>query len=229
MDNKVNAEQNLAKMTQNMFQEGLYQVFVRETATSPPPPAAQVPAESEELYNVRIHRWFGTVVNTRVLVAGAVQIISALACLLFTVTHACVTYNCSVSMITPVWSSLSYLAAGCLAMHVQRKANQLKVITLMGLNIFSLLFGFSALLANSVNSIQPVSLPSREQRAGSNVAKASSIAFSTQCFLASVYILFLSWKGLYRYSPSYIKAYSRLSQNQDETSGSLLEQEDIDL
>lgn len=210
-----------------MFQEGLYQVFVRETPPSPPP--AQAPADNEELYDVRIHRWFGTVVNTRVLVAGAVQIISALACLLFTVTHACVTYNCSVTMITPVWSSLCYLAAGCLAIGVQKRANQLKVITLMGLNIFSLLFGFSALLANSVSSTEPVSLPTREQRAGSNVAKGSSITFSVQCFLASVYILFLSWKGLHRYSPTYIKAYSRLPQNQDETNGPLLEQEDINL
>lgn len=215
-------------MTQNMFQEGLYQVFVRETPPSPPPPT-QVPADNEELYNVRIHRWFGTVVNTRVLVAGAVQIVGALACLLFTVTHACVTYNCSVTMITPVWSSLCYLAAGCLAIGVQKRANQLKVITLMGLNIFSLLFGFSALLANSVNSIEPVSLSTKQQRAGSSVAKGSSIAFSTQCFLASVYILFLSWKGLHRYSPTYMKAYSRLPQNQDETDGPLLEQEDMNL
>ncbi|CAJ1056865.1 uncharacterized protein si:dkey-30c15.13 [Xyrichtys novacula] len=214
-------------MTQNMFQEGLYQVFVRET-----PPASlssRVTADTEELCNARIHRWFGTVVNTRVLLAGAVQIIGALACILFTVTYACVSYSCSVTMTTPVWSSLCYLAAGCLAIEVQRKANQPKVISLMGLNIFSLLFGFSALLANSVNSKESTPLTLKEQRAGSIVAKGSSVAFTVQCFLASVYILFLSWKGLRRYSPAHNQTYSRVSQNQDETHGPLLEQEEVNL
>lgn len=120
-------------MTQNMFQEGLYQVFFKETPlTHPPTPATN----HSELLNGRIHRWFGTVVNTRLLVTGVrfyyhvlvetismfdcitvgllhtmyflqvVQILSALSCILATVTHACVSYNCSVSMTTPVWSSL---------------------------------------------------------------------------------------------------------------------------
>lgn len=51
-------------MTQNMFQEGLYHVFFKE-APSPRPLTSQ-----GELVNVRIHRWFGTVVNTRLLVTG---------------------------------------------------------------------------------------------------------------------------------------------------------------
>uniref|UniRef100_A0A3B4UNM4 Si:dkey-30c15.13 n=1 Tax=Seriola dumerili TaxID=41447 RepID=A0A3B4UNM4_SERDU len=177
------------QMTQNMFQEGLYHVFFKET------PSTRLQSQvtnHEELDNVRIHRWFGTVVNIRLLVAGVVQVISALACILSTVTHACVSYNCSVSMTTPVWSSLFYVAAGCLAIEVQRKANKLKIITLMGLNLFSLLFGFS--------------------RAGSYVARGSSITFSVQCFLASIYILFLSWRGLRRYSPPHTQTYSRLSQ-----------------
>ncbi|KAM7003407.1 transmembrane protein 253 isoform 2-T2 [Tautogolabrus adspersus] len=215
-------------MTQNMFQEGLYQVFVKDTPSTSSP-STPVSTDDEDIFNVRIHRWFGTVVNTRVLVAGAIQILGALACILSTVTHACVSYNCSVSMTTPVWSSLSYVAAGCLAMEVQRKADQLKVITLMGLNIFSLLFGFAALLANSVSSTEPVPLSTKEQRAGSYVAKGSYIAFTVQCFLASVYILFLSWKGLRRYSPTHIQAYRNLSQNQDETNGPLLEQEELNL
>lgn len=57
-------------MTQNMFQEGLYQVFFKEPPPSPRPrPLTQVTHEGE-LLNVRIHRWFGTVVSARLLVAG---------------------------------------------------------------------------------------------------------------------------------------------------------------
>uniref|UniRef100_UPI0037E7F086 transmembrane protein 253 n=1 Tax=Semicossyphus pulcher TaxID=241346 RepID=UPI0037E7F086 len=214
-------------MTQNMFQEGLYQVFVKETP--PTPSSTQVSTDNVVLLNARIHRWFGTVVNSRVLVAGVVQILSAFACILSTVTHACVSYNCSVTMTTPVWSSLSYLAAGCLAIEVQRKATQTKIITLMGLNIFSLLFGFTALLANSISSVDPVALNTNQQRVGSYVAKGSSIMFTVQCFLASVYILFLSWRGLRRYSAPHTQAYSRVSQTQDEANGPLLEQEEFSL
>ncbi|KAM9352382.1 transmembrane protein 253 [Symphorus nematophorus] len=194
-------------MTQNMFQEGLYHVFFKATPSTRP--QTQV-ANHGDLVNVRIHRWFGTVVNTRLLVTGVVQILSALTCILTTVIHACVSYNCSVSMTTPVWSSLFYLAAGGLAMEVQRKASRLKIISLMSLNIFSLLFGFSALLANGLRSTQPVTLNTNQQRVGSQVAKGSSIAFTIQCFLASFYILFLCWRGLRRYSSP--QAYSRLSQ-----------------
>ncbi|XP_035498122.1 uncharacterized protein si:dkey-30c15.13 isoform X2 [Scophthalmus maximus] len=147
-------------MMQNMFQEGLYHVFFKETPAACPPAEA---TDHEELDNVRIHRWFGTVVNTRLLVAGVVQVLSALVCTLATVTHACVSYNCSVSMTTPVWSSLCYVAAGFLAIEVQRRANRLKIITLMALNVFSLLFGFSALLANSLRSTQPVALNTNQQ------------------------------------------------------------------
>ncbi|KAF1386622.1 hypothetical protein PFLUV_G00096770 [Perca fluviatilis] len=214
------------KMTQNMFQEGLHQVFFKETPSTRP--LSQVTNHSE-LINGRIHRWFGTVVNTRLLVTGVVQIFSALACILATVTHSCVSYNCSVSMTTPVWSGLFYVAAGCLAMEVQRKANKLKIITLMGLNLFSLLFGFSALLADSLRSTLPVALNTHQQHVGSYVAKGSSIAFTVQCFLASVYILFLSLRGLRRYSPPQIQTYSRLAQDPDETNGPLLEQVEFSL
>lgn len=54
-------------MTQNMFQEGLYQVFFKETPSTSP--LTQV-TNHGELVDVRIHRWFGTVVNTRLLVTG---------------------------------------------------------------------------------------------------------------------------------------------------------------
>lgn len=50
------------------------------------------------------------------------------------------------------------------------------------------------------------------QHAGSYVAMASSIVFAIQCFLASVYILFLSWRGLRRYSSPHNQAYCRISQ-----------------
>uniref|UniRef100_A0A8D2ZSP0 Si:dkey-30c15.13 n=1 Tax=Scophthalmus maximus TaxID=52904 RepID=A0A8D2ZSP0_SCOMX len=162
------------QMMQNMFQEGLYHVFFKETPAACPPAEA---TDHEELDNVRIHRWFGTVVNTRLLVAGVVQVLSALVCTLATVTHACVSYNCSVSMTTPVWSSLCYVAAGFLAIEVQRRANRLKV-----------------------------------NRAGSYVAKGTSVAFSVLCFLSSVYILLLSWRGLRRYSAPNTQAYNRLTQ-----------------
>ncbi|KAK5867521.1 hypothetical protein PBY51_012000 [Eleginops maclovinus] len=212
-------------MTQNMFQEGLYQVFFKETpSTHPPTPVTN----HSELLNGRIHRWFGTVVNTRLLVTGVVQILSALTCILATVTHACVSYNCSVTMTTPVWSSLIYVAAGCLAMEVQRKADKLKIIALMGLNLFSLVFGFSTLLANSLSSTRPDALNTNQQRIGSYVAKGSSIAFAVQCLLASVYILFLSLRGLRRYSPN-IQVYSRITQDPDETNELLLENVEFSL
>uniref|UniRef100_A0A665UXM0 Si:dkey-30c15.13 n=1 Tax=Echeneis naucrates TaxID=173247 RepID=A0A665UXM0_ECHNA len=212
-------------MTQNMFQEGLYHVFFKETPSAHPQSQVTSPMELE---TGRIHRWFGSVVNTRLLVSGVVQVLSAFGCILTTITHACVSYDCSVTMVTPVWSSLFYMAAGCLAMEVQRKANKLKVniITLMGLNVFSLLFGFSALLVNSLKLTHPVALNTNQQRKGSYIAKGSSIAFSVQCFLASIFIFFLCWRGLRRYSPQHTQTYSRVSQvkTPDETNGPLLEQ-----
>ncbi|KAM3870594.1 transmembrane protein 253 [Diretmus argenteus] len=194
-------------MTQNMFQEGLYHVYVKETPSTRPPAPNQ-----QELKDVRIDLWFRTVVNTRILITGVVQVLGALACILTTVTHACVSYNCSVSMTTPVWSSLFYAAAGCLAVDAQRKPNKLKVTALIGLNLFSLLLGFCVLLAYNVYSAQPITLSTNQQRVGSLVAKGSSIVFSLQCLLASSYVLFLSWRGLRRYSSPHIQTYSRLSQ-----------------
>ncbi|KAM4618274.1 transmembrane protein 253 [Polymixia lowei] len=213
-------------MTQNMFQEGLYHVFFQETPSTRPPAVA---ANEGELRDARIHRWFGTVVNTRLLVTGVVQVLSALACILSTVTYACVSYNCSVSMTTPVWSSLFYMATGCLVMNVQRKPNKLKVITLMGLNLFSLLLGLCALLAYGINFIQPIALNTNQQRVGSYVAKGSCIAFTVLCLLASIYTLALSWSGLRRYSAPHIQTYSRLSQDPDDHTEPLLEQGEFSL
>lgn len=99
----------------------------------------------------------------------------------------------------------------------------------MCLNLFSLLFGFSALLANSLVSATPAELSTYQQKAGSNVAKVSSILFAVQCLLGSVYILFLSWRGLRRYSSTHIQAYSRISQDPDDNNGPLLEQDELNL
>ncbi|CAI5664418.1 transmembrane protein 253 [Oreochromis niloticus] len=212
-------------MRQNMFQEGLYQVFFKETPS--PSPQTEV-TNNGELSNARIHRWFGAVVNTRLLVSGVIQILSALACILTTVTHACVSYSCAITMTTPAWSSIFYVAAGCLAIEVQRKANKPKIIALMGVNVFSLVFGFSALLANGIRAAQAVTL-TYQQRAGSYVARASTIVFTVHCFLASLYILFLSWRGLRRYSSPHFQVYSRVSQDPDETNGPLLEQVEFNM
>lgn len=38
-----------------------------------------------------------------------------------------------------------------------------QVVTLMSLNVFSLLFGFSALLANSIATARPVTLKTNQQ------------------------------------------------------------------
>ncbi|XP_043980551.1 uncharacterized protein si:dkey-30c15.13 isoform X2 [Gambusia affinis] len=220
-------EQLSAKMMQNMFQEGLYQVFFKETPPASPSTETSN-TNNEELTNVRIHRWFGTVVNTRLLVTGVIQVLSAVAGILTTVSHACVSYGCSVVMVTPVWSSLSYAAAGCLAMEVQRKASNIKIIILMALNVFSLLFGFAALLANSLASVEATDLSSYQQ-AGSNVAKASYIVFTSLCFLGTFYILFLCWRGLRRYSSRNVKPYIRISQDPEDMNGLLTEQEDLNL
>lgn len=106
--------------------------------SSPPAPRQLTQVTNQgELINGRIHRWFGTVVSARLLVAGVrrrrprldrcllaesplnlcvspppfppqvTQILAAAACLLATVTHACVSYGCSLAVFTPVWSSIS--------------------------------------------------------------------------------------------------------------------------
>ncbi|XP_029552337.1 transmembrane protein 253 isoform X2 [Salmo trutta] len=197
-------------MTQNMFQEGLYHVFFKDRTSGHP---LTVTTNQEEFKDVRIGRWFGTVVNTRLLVTG---VFGALASILTTVTYACVSFNCSVSLTTPVWSGLFYLATGGLAMEVQRKPNKLNVTTLIGLNIFSLLLGCCALLAYSLITSQAKALYTDQQRAGVYIAKGSSIMFTVQCLLASVYTLFLSWRGLRRYSGPHTQTYNRLAQGLDE-------------
>uniref|UniRef100_A0A8C6WWT9 Si:dkey-30c15.13 n=1 Tax=Neogobius melanostomus TaxID=47308 RepID=A0A8C6WWT9_9GOBI len=194
---------------QNMFLEGLHQVYMQPLAAPRPP--AQSSSSQVELDNVRIQRWFGAVVNTRLLLSGVVQVLSAVACILTTVIYTCVSYNCAVSMATPVWPSLLYVASGVYAMEVQRRANKVKIIALVAANIFSLVFGFSAMMSTSLKSPDASAL-NPKQLVGSYVAKGSSITFTVQCLLASLYVLFLCWRGLYRYSPPPAQAYSRVTQ-----------------
>ncbi|XP_062318317.1 uncharacterized protein si:dkey-30c15.13 isoform X1 [Osmerus eperlanus] len=198
-------------MTQNMFQEGLYHVFFKEKTPARMGHPVTVTTNQEPLRDVRIGRWFGTVVNTRLLIIGVMQVFGAMATILTTVTYACVRFSCSVTMMTPIWSGLFYVATGGLTIEVQRKPNKLKVITMIGLNILSLLMGTCTLLAFSLIAKKPRALTD-QQRTGSNVAKGSSIAFTVQCLVASVYTLFLSWRGLRRYGGPTSQAYSRLSQ-----------------
>ncbi|XP_036407611.1 transmembrane protein 253 [Megalops cyprinoides] len=206
-------------MSQNMFQEGLYQVFFRERPLPRPVPVSSTP---EQLREVRISRWFGTVVNTRLLITGVVQVLGAVASILTTVSFVCMDFGCSVSMMTPVWCGIFYVAIGGFAIEVQRKPNKVKVSTLMGLNIFSLILGFCAVLTHSLHITTQTTLSSREQWVGAYVAKGSSIFFTLQCVLASAYTLFLIWRGLSRYSTPYRQSYCALPQGGEEQSDLLL-------
>ncbi|KAJ8382500.1 hypothetical protein SKAU_G00032780 [Synaphobranchus kaupii] len=196
-------------MTQNMFQEGLYQVFFRDRPLPHPETVSSTP---EQLKEARITLWFGTVVNTRLLVIGVVQVLGALASVLTTISFICMDFGCSISMTLPVWGGVFYVATGGLAILVQRKPNRLKVSTLMGLNIFSLLLGLFSILTYSLHIAKENIALSTGQTVGANVAKGSSVFFMVVCLLASVYTLFLTWRGLYRYSATYRNTYSALSQ-----------------
>ncbi|XP_054633027.1 uncharacterized protein si:dkey-30c15.13 [Dunckerocampus dactyliophorus] len=75
-------------------------------------------------------------------------------------------------------------------------------------------------------SQKSVALNTKKQLAGSYVAKWSSVVLTAQCLLLSLYILLLSWRGLRRYGPLHVPAYSRVAQDPDDTTGPLLEQVD---
>ncbi|KAK0141052.1 Transmembrane protein 253 [Merluccius polli] len=213
-------------MTQNMFQEGLYQVYRRETQNDLPPP---VTTNQGDLRDARMQRWFGTVVGSRVLVTGATQVLAALACILSTVTYSCVSFKCSMAMTMPVWSSQFYVATGILALFTTKKPTKMRVATLMVLNLFSFLLGFSALLSFTVNSVHEQALSTTQQRIGSHVAKGSSITFTVLCLLASLYTLFLSWRGIRRYSTPNSQTYSPVAQHLENGTSPLLEQEELNL
>ncbi|XP_065139684.1 transmembrane protein 253 isoform X2 [Paramisgurnus dabryanus] len=216
----------LPEMTQNMFQEGLYQVFFKDRPQSRPLPAAvSTPVELKE---ARLIRWFGTVVNTRLLLAGVVQIFSAVSCILSTISYTCLTFSCSVSMTAPIWCGLLYVATGSLAIEVKRKPKKVKVISLTVLNVFGLLFGASSFITFIVKSTA-LAKATTQQLIGVYVMKGSCVMFILQCMLAAIYTLFLVWRGLRCYSAPYRQDYSRVMQETDEYTDPLLECEQFSL
>ncbi|XP_051512201.1 transmembrane protein 253 [Myxocyprinus asiaticus] len=214
------------EMTQNMFQEGLYQVFFKERPLPRPVPAAA--STPPELKEARLVRWFGTVINTRLLLFGVVQIFSAVSCILCTISYTCLSFGCSVSMSTPVWCGLLYVITGSLTIDVQRKPKKIKVITLMGLIIVSLLFAVCSFITFILKSTALGKITT-QQRIGVYVVKGSCILFILQCMVAAMYILFLTWRGLRSYSAPYRQDYSRVMQEPDEHADPLLDNEHFSL
>ncbi|KAI2653388.1 Centrosome-associated protein CEP250 [Labeo rohita] len=156
--------------TQNMFQEGLHQVFFKERPLPNPVPADE--STAVEPMEDRLVRWFGTVVNTHLLLAG--------------------------------------------------------VMTLMGLNIFNLLFAVCSFITFFVkSSLMEKATP--QQRVGVYVLKGSGIVAILQCMLATIYMLFLIWKGMKSYSGLYRQDYITVIQPSDEHADPLLENEQFSL
>ncbi|XP_016339144.1 uncharacterized protein LOC107686592 [Sinocyclocheilus anshuiensis] len=216
----------LSQMTQNMFQEGLHQVFFKARPLPCPVPADD--STAGELMEDRLVRWFGTVVNTRLLLSGVIQIFSAAFCILSTFSYTCLTFSCSASMTAPIWCSLFFLATGSLAIDVQRKPKKFKVMTLMGLNIFSLLFAVCSFVTFFIkSSLMEKATP--QQRIGVYVLKGSGFVSILQCMLAAIYMLFLIWKGIKSYSTLYRQDYISVMQKSDEHTDPLLENEQFSL
>ncbi|XP_056091997.1 transmembrane protein 253 isoform X1 [Rhinichthys klamathensis goyatoka] len=210
-----------SQMTQNMFQEGLHQVFLKER----PLPSIVAAAEAaDSTTEDRLVRWFGTVVNTRILLSGVVQIFSAVFCILSTFSYTCLTFSCSASLTAPVWCGLFFIATGSLAIDVQRKPKKFKVMTLMGLNIFGLLFAVCSVFPFFMKSSQ-LDKATPQQRIGVHVLKGSGVMSILQCMFAAMYSLFLIWRGMQSYSASYRKDYISVMQNKEEHTDPLLENE----
>lgn len=58
-------------MTQNMFQEGLYQVFFKEQPKAKPRARPLLTSTNQtEVKEMRLARWFGAIVNVRLLIIG---------------------------------------------------------------------------------------------------------------------------------------------------------------
>ncbi|XP_031420483.1 uncharacterized protein si:dkey-30c15.13 [Clupea harengus] len=217
-------------MTQNMFQEGLYQVFFKERprTTGPKHRSLVASTNEREVKELRLARWFGAVINVRLLITGVVQLISAVACILSTISFSCLAFSCSVTMTTPVWASLFHILSGGLAIHLQWKPTKTKAIILMGLTILCLLLGSVAILTFTLKPTDPKPV-TIQQRTGLFVLKGSSVLFELQCVLSSLYTLFLTWRGLQRYSASYRQDYSSVLQEPDDPTDPLLDRDEFSL
>ncbi|XP_059363172.1 uncharacterized protein si:dkey-30c15.13 isoform X1 [Carassius carassius] len=216
----------IPEKTQNMFQEGLHQVFFKVRPLPSPVPADD--STAGELMEDRLVRWFGKMVNTRLLLSGVVQILSAAFCILSTFSYTCLTFSCSASMTAPIWCSLFFLATGSLAIDVQRKPKKIKVMTLMCLNIFSLLFAVCSFVTFFIkSSLMEMATP--QQRIGVYVLKGSGFMSILQCMLAAIYMLFMIWKGIKSYSTLYRQDYISVIQKSDEHSDPLVENEQFSI
>ncbi|NP_001038337.1 transmembrane protein 253 [Danio rerio] len=216
----------IPERSQNMFQEGLHQVFFKERPL--PVPISNGESTTGELLEDRLVRWFGTVVNTRILLCGVIQIFSAVSCIFCTLSYSCLTFSCSASMTAPIWCGLFFIATGSLAMDVQRKPKRIKVITLLGLNIFSLLFAICSFTTFFIKSSQ-LGHATPQQRIGVYVLKGSGIISIIQCMFAATYTVFLIWKGLKSFSTTNRLDYISVSQKSDEHTDPLLENEHFSL
>ncbi|XP_041092665.1 transmembrane protein 253, partial [Polyodon spathula] len=172
-----------------------------------------------EAREARITRWFGTVVNTRLLVTGVIQIFSAVTIIPTTLSFICMDFGCAVSMTTPMWATISYLASGSLALEVQRRPKKAKVTALMVLNMFSLLPGLCATITYGLQLAIEPKLLTWEQNISVYVAKGTAVFFTLQCLIASAYTLFLIWRGVNKYPWNYRATYSQLRETiKDESS-----------
>ncbi|XP_062404012.1 uncharacterized protein si:dkey-30c15.13 [Sardina pilchardus] len=216
-------------MTQNMFQEGLYQVFFKEQPRPKPRTRPLLTSSNQtEVKEIRLARWFGAIVNVRLLISGVVMLLGAVACILSTVSLSCLSFNCSISTTTPLAASLFYIFCGLLTIEMQRKPTKIKAMILMGLTVLCLLLGLVALLTFTLKHTESATI--QQPAAGLYVLKGSSILFLLLCLLASLYTLFLTWRGLQRYSASYRQDYtSVLQQDPDDTTGPLLDRDEFSL
>ncbi|KAG5273092.1 hypothetical protein AALO_G00147560 [Alosa alosa] len=215
------------KMSQNMFQEGLYQVFFKEQPRPKPRTRSLLTSSNQtEVKEIRLARWFGAIVNVRLLITGVVQLLGAVACILSTISLSCLSFNCSITMTTPLWASLFYIFCGCLAIEMQRKPTKIKAMILMGLTVLCFLLGLVALLTFTLKHTKPATV---QQRAGLYVLKGSSILFMLLCLLASLYTFLVTWRGLQRYSASYRQDYTSVLQEPDDPTGPLLDRDEFSL
>ncbi|KAL2093760.1 hypothetical protein ACEWY4_011072 [Coilia grayii] len=218
-------------MTQNMFQEGLYQVFFKEKPR-PRPRARPLLASSNqtEIKELRLARWFGAVVNTRLILTGVVQLLSSVACILSTASYSCLLFSCSVTMTTPLWASLFYILSGGLTIALQRKPTKIKVIVLMAFTVICLLLGIVALFTFTLKPTDSHHPPGNiQQRAGLYVLKGSSVFFMVLCVVASLNTLFLTWRGLQCYSTPYRQDYTSVLQESDDPADPLLDRDEFSL